>query len=206
MSNQEREAQHGPETRSPEDAKANSASARNARNVLIVVLVLVAFFAAYRFALASWTSSTASAASGGASDACCTTGAAVSSGATQTCADGSCSSKTSAVGGSCCATGAQGAPAANTSGGATQSSGAQRVSVEVTGGYNPSTIELKAGIPAEITFGQSSGCTAVVQSKDLGFREDLTSGPKTVKLPALKAGTYGFACGMDMVHGQIVVK
>jgi len=79
--------------------------------------------------------------------------------------------------------------------------------VDVSKGYyDPSTIELKAGVPAEITFSQSAGCTAQIQSQDLGFFEDLSAGPKTVKLPALKAGTYGFECGMSMVFGSIVVK
>ena len=41
---------------------------------------------------------------------------------------------------------------------------------------------------------------------DLGFSEDLSSGPKTIKLGALKAGTYAFTCGMQMVTGTIVVK
>jgi plastocyanin domain-containing protein len=45
-----------------------------------------------------------------------------------------------------------------------------------------------------------------VQSQQLGFAEDLTSGPKTVKLGALQPGTYTFACGMNMVSGTIVVK
>ena len=61
-------------------------------------------------------------------------------------------------------------------------------------------------MPTEITFSQSSGCTGYVQSQDLGFQADLTSGPQTVKLPALQPGTYGFACGMGMVTGQIVVQ
>jgi plastocyanin len=150
------------------------------RNVVIALLVLVAFFAAYRFAQASW----------GSQGAVADTDVA----------------NASSSGCSCCATGAAGTSAAGTEGAATVSDGIQRISVEVSGSYNPSTIALKPGVPAEITFGQSSGCTAVVQSADLGFREDLTSGPKTVRLPALKPGTYGFSCGMDMVQGQIVVK
>jgi plastocyanin len=83
----------------------------------------------------------------------------------------------------------------------------QKISVDVSKGYyDPSTIELKAGVPAEITFSQSSGCTGVVESTALGFSQDLTQGPATVKLPALAAGTYGFNCGMQMVFGSIVVK
>ena len=61
-------------------------------------------------------------------------------------------------------------------------------------------------MPAEITFGQSSGCTAQVVSTELGFSEDLTAGPKVVKLPALDKGTYAFTCGMRMVFGKIVVE
>ena len=71
---------------------------------------------------------------------------------------------------------------------------------------NPSVIKLKAGVPAEITFGQSSGCTGYVQSEDLGFQADLRGGPQTVRLQGLQPGTYGFACGMNMVTGQIVVE
>jgi sulfite exporter TauE/SafE/plastocyanin domain-containing protein len=104
--------------------------------------------------------------------------------------------------GSCCAP----ATSQKTQGTAEASGGVQKIAVDVSQGYNPNEIVLKAGVPAEITFGQSSGCTAIVQSKDLGFEEDLTSGPKTVKLQGLATGTYAFACGMDMVHGTIVVK
>jgi sulfite exporter TauE/SafE/plastocyanin domain-containing protein len=93
-----------------------------------------------------------------------------------------------------------------TQGTAEASGGVQKITVDVAQGYNPNEIVLKAGVPAEITFGRSSGCTAVVQSKDLGFEEDLTTGPKTVKLQGLATGTYAFACGMNMVRGTIVVK
>jgi len=83
----------------------------------------------------------------------------------------------------------------------------QRITVDLsTGSYNPNTIKLVPGVPAKITFGQSSGCTAQVMSKDLGFFEDLTGGPVTVTLPALEAGTYEFSCGMEMVFGSIVVE
>ncbi len=92
-------------------------------------------------------------------------------------------------------------------GSATLEGDVQTISVDLSSGsYDPNVIKLKAGVPAEITFGQSSGCTAQVQSKDLGFFEDLTGGPVTVKVPALEAGTYGFSCGMEMVFGSIVVE
>lgn len=92
-------------------------------------------------------------------------------------------------------------------GAATVDGDVQKISVDLSKGYyDPNVIKLKAGVPAEITFGQSSGCTAQVLSKDLGFFEDLSAGPVTVKLPALEAGTYSFSCGMEMVFGSIVVE
>lgn len=92
--------------------------------------------------------------------------------------------------------------------GAAQSDGSvQKISVDLSKGYyDPNVVTLKAGLPAEITFGQSSGCTGQVMSQQLGFFEDLTAGPRTVKLPALEKGTYSFSCGMQMVFGKIVVE
>lgn len=82
----------------------------------------------------------------------------------------------------------------------------QRISVDARSGFNPNVIRAKAGIPLEITFSEAYGCMAQVMSRDLGFFEDLTTGPKTIELPALEAGEYGFACGMEMVFGTIIVE
>lgn len=92
-----------------------------------------------------------------------------------------------------------------TEGTAIVAGGVQRISVDVTTVYKPNVLRLRAGVPAQITFSGGQGCTGVVQSQELGFREDLTSGPKTVDLKALAPGTYSFSCGMNMVFGQIVV-
>ena len=90
-------------------------------------------------------------------------------------------------------------------GAVTTTGGVQKAAVKVGFDYQPGVIRLKAGVPAEITFSQAQGCTAQVQSQSLGFQEDLSTGAKTVKLEGLKPGTYEFACGMNMVRGQIVV-
>ncbi|MRR09859.1 hypothetical protein EG831_07280 [bacterium] len=84
----------------------------------------------------------------------------------------------------------------------------QRITVDASNGYNPNVIKLAAGIPAEITFGQGSGCMAQVLSKDFGFFEDLTAGPQTVRIEgnALQPGEYTFSCGMEMVFGTIIVE
>lgn len=152
----------------------------SAKTVIVLVLAFAAFFGAYRFAAAGNPQNAGS----------------ESGGLLSTLSD------PGAAGGGCC--GGGGAPV---EGAAVVEGNLQKIDIDLsTGSYNPNVIKLKAGVPAEITFGQSGGCTASVQSADLGFNEDLTSGPKTVKLEGLAAGTYSFACGMNMVTGQIVVE
>ncbi len=109
---------------------------------------------------------------------------------------------------SCACCGGAGAAAGSaTEGTATVEGDVQRIAVDVSQGYyDPSTINLVAGMPAEITFSQSAGCTAVVHSYDLDFEADLTRGPVTVTLPPLEPGEYTFSCGMDMVFGRVVVR
>lgn len=163
------------------------------RLAIIGVLVVGAFFGAYRIA---------SAVNGGPKPVGAGQGA--SSPAAAPAADGS----TPAC--ACCGTGQPtegGVTGTEVEGAAAVAGDVQTIAVDLSAGtYAPNVIKLKAGVPAEITFGQSSGCTAVVQSNDLGFSEDLTAGPKTVKLAALEPGTYAFSCGMEMVFGKIVVE
>jgi len=82
----------------------------------------------------------------------------------------------------------------------------QRVSVAVTDGYDPDTILIEAGVPAEITFSEGHGCLGKVVFDGLGIEADLEQGGATVRIPALEAGTYGFRCGMDMVHGTLIAE
>lgn len=99
--------------------------------------------------------------------------------------------------------------AASTSATATVDASGQRQTVTVdtsSGSFAPSQLLLKAGIPAEISFGPAVGCLSEVVIDDLGINQDLTKGPATVKLPALEAGTYSFACAMGHQSGQLVVQ
>lgn len=168
-----------------------------ARYVIVAAFVVAAFFGAYRFAAArsAQAADPGSAASGGIIPAANVTGAADSA-ATPGCA--------------CCGSTApteNGITGEPVEGAASVAGDVQTVDVDLSKGYyDPNVIVLEAGVPAEITFGQSSGCTAQVMSKDLGFFEDLSAGPATVKLPALDAGEYTFSCGMEMVFGKIVVR
>ncbi len=161
--------------------------------VIIGVLVLAAFFGAYRFASARNGQTTLPPA--GVTQAAAPGAAAPTDGSTPACA--------------CCGSGApttNGVTGDPVEGTAVVAGGVQAIAVDVGTTYAPNIIKLKAGVPAEITFGQGGGCTAQVMSADLGFSEDLTAGPKVVKLAALEKGTYSFSCGMSMVFGQIVVE
>lgn len=85
----------------------------------------------------------------------------------------------------------------------------QTATIVVNGGYSPSTVVLKKGIPAQVNFDMhdSTACLSHVVFEQLGVNEDLTKQQITsVNIPTDKAGTYNFACGMDMFHGKVVVK
>ncbi|MBE0476560.1 MAG: cupredoxin domain-containing protein [Coriobacteriia bacterium] len=86
--------------------------------------------------------------------------------------------------------------------------GVQRIEVDTSAGsFDPNVIKAQAGIPIEITFSQApGGCLSGVIVPDFNVYEDLTGGARTVKLPALEAGEYGFYCQMQMISGSIIVE
>src|SRR5215207_1142130 len=86
--------------------------------------------------------------------------------------------------------------------------GAQRVEVTVRGGYHPDVIRVRQGVPVELVFDrQESGeCTSRVVFGDFAFSAALPAFQSTtVRLMPAKAGSFGFACGMNMVHGTLLV-
>ena len=174
------------------------------RWLLIAGLVVVAFFGAYRFASAIG-SKPAVAAGGGSS-------VAAQNGGVAPAPNSATAGGSSSAGGGCACCGGSSQPTANgvtgpqVEGTAQIAGGVQAIAVQVTTVYSPNVIHLKAGVPAEITFGSAQGCTSQVVSQQLGFSEDLSAGPKLVKIADPKPGTYDFACGMNMVHGTIVVQ
>ena len=87
--------------------------------------------------------------------------------------------------------------------------GTQEANIIVNGGYSPSTIVLKQGVPAKVNFDMqdSTACLSHVVFEQLGVNKDLTKQKiTTINIPTDKKGTYNFACGMDMFHGKIEVK
>jgi hypothetical protein len=198
----------------------NTSKSGLTRGLIIGGLVVVAFFGAYQFAVASsgrgalqaaagqTASTTAQTTASNGSSVSAATGAS-GNGST---ASGSAAPQGSSAGGGACCGGGSSQPAAGgvtgpqVDGTAKLAGGVQAIAIKVTTVYSPNVIHLKAGVPAEITFSSAQGCTGQVQSQQLGFAEDLTSGPKVVTIKNPQAGTYDFACGMNMVHGKIVVE
>ncbi len=93
--------------------------------------------------------------------------------------------------------------------------GKQTATVVVYGAFIPSEITLKSGLPAEITFDRrdSAECTDWVifdqfpHETNKEVKSYLPQGKKTlIKFTPLKAGTYGFACGMGMNHGKLIIE
>lgn len=157
--------------------------------LVVAALVFAAFFFSYNYARAQ----SAGAAGGAAAGAL---GGAAAAG-------GGCGMSGGSGGGGCC--GGGGAPV---EGSTTVEGNVQKLTVDTSAGsFNPNTIKAKAGVPIELTFTQApGGCLSGVVFPDFQVQEDLTSGEKTVKLPALEPGQYSFFCQMQMISGTLIVE
>lgn len=91
----------------------------------------------------------------------------------------------------------------------TKTNTTQRATVTVDGGYQPDTIVLKQGVPATLTFTRinDAGCLNQVQLPDFNVLADLPlNQPQEITIDTSHAGTYKFACGMDMFRGKVVIE
>jgi P-type Cu+ transporter len=91
---------------------------------------------------------------------------------------------------------------------AVQRGGVQEVEVTVKGGYSPDHIRVQRGVPLRLVFDrQETGeCTSHVVLPDFGVNQLLAPYQRTtVELVPDREGTFGFACGMNMIHGTLVV-
>src|SRR5690348_16889817 len=87
--------------------------------------------------------------------------------------------------------------------------GVQEVKVTVKGGYAPDLVRVRQGVPLRIVFDrQESGeCTSRVVFPDFALNRSLSAYSKTtVELLPDRPGEFGFACGMNMIHGKLVVE
>ena len=87
--------------------------------------------------------------------------------------------------------------------------GEQTATVEVNGeGFQPSSLRLKAGVPAKVTFVRKTDetCAKEVVIKEYNIDRKLPlNEPVTVEFTPRK-GEFIFACGMDMLKGKLIVE
>lgn len=80
--------------------------------------------------------------------------------------------------------------------------------IVVKGGYAPASVRARAGVPLRLLFDrrEDGDCTSVVVFPDLRLRRDLPAFETTeIEIETPGPGTYDFHCGMNMVHGRLVV-
>ena len=83
------------------------------------------------------------------------------------------------------------------------------VDIIVEGGYTPNTISIPQGKTTKISFTRKdpSSCLEEVVLGDFKIRKYLPLNQKvTIEVTPKEKGEYGFACGMNMFHGKIIVK
>jgi len=87
--------------------------------------------------------------------------------------------------------------------------GAQEVRITVNGGYSPNSARARTGMPLRIAFDrqEAGDCSARVVFPDLAVSHWLAPQATTViELTVDRPGTFGFACGMNMIRGSLIVE
>jgi plastocyanin domain-containing protein len=86
----------------------------------------------------------------------------------------------------------------------------QNIRINITErGYSPASFRLKKGVRARITFVRKTEdeCGKEIVIPAYNIRRELPlNTPVTIIFTPRKAGTFGFACGMDMLKGKIIVR
>ena len=85
----------------------------------------------------------------------------------------------------------------------------QEIEVVVKGGYSPSLIRVRPGVPVRLTFNrqESGDCTSRVVFPDFRISKSLAAFGKTVvEFTPDRSGSFDFVCGMNMVHGTLLVE
>jgi len=95
-------------------------------------------------------------------------------------------------------------------GGATASPAAQTAKVSVTEkGFEPDAVQLRAGVPARITFTRTTDktCATEVVFPSTGIKRALPlNTPVVIEFTPGKTGSIAFVCGMNMLKGTVVIE
>ena len=87
--------------------------------------------------------------------------------------------------------------------------GVQEVKITVKGGYSPDVVVVKRGVPVRLEFfrDETASCSDQVILGDFGIARDLPAfKTTTIEFTPDKTGEFSFTCGMNMLHGKLVVE
>lgn len=87
--------------------------------------------------------------------------------------------------------------------------GVQEIKITVKGGYSPDVIVVKRGVPVKLDFyrDETASCSDQVIVGDFGIARDLPAyKTTTIEFTPDKVGEFSFTCGMNMLHGKLVVE
>jgi Cu+-exporting ATPase len=85
----------------------------------------------------------------------------------------------------------------------------QEIEIIVKGGYSPDIIRVQKGVPLRLIFDrqEAGDCSSRVAFPDFHASKTLAPFAKTtLEFTPDKAGQFGFACGMNMLHGSLIVE
>src|SRR5262245_29766179 len=87
--------------------------------------------------------------------------------------------------------------------------GMQEIDVKVKGGYSPSVIVVREGLPVRLNFyrDETSSCSEQIIFGDFGIARTLPPFKTTpIEFTPEKSGEFVFTCGMNMLRGRLVVQ
>ena len=87
--------------------------------------------------------------------------------------------------------------------------GIQEMTINVDGGYKPSRVIVKSGLPVRLNFFRSdpNSCLEKVLLPDFHIAQDLALNHVTpIEFTPAKPGQYQFTCGMNMFRGVVEVQ
>ena len=85
----------------------------------------------------------------------------------------------------------------------------QEIRITVKGGYSPDVIRVTEGVPLRLVFDrqEASDCSDRVVFPDFQASKSLAPfATTTLEFTLDKSGSFGFACGMNMLHGTLIVE
>lgn len=85
----------------------------------------------------------------------------------------------------------------------------QEVKITVKGGYSPDIIRVQKGVPLRLIFDrqEAGDCSSRIVFPDFQVSKTLPPFARTtLEFTPDKVGQFGFACGMNMLHGNLIVE